>query len=544
MKNRLLILLSFLYVLTLQAQKELSKDYSYTVSEPYRVIDGAKYYYTYKNEILAVKLDKKIISIQKFGVEGLKELTRIEYKKGDIFPKNWVFEGMNQIKDRVFFYYSSWDGGKNKNERLFVKSIDFSTGEFIDKEDHKIISTEGKVSGMMVSGGFSLSVVDKFDIEMSKDSTKVLVKYRKKPKVKNDKESYDIIGLHVFDKELTKVWGNEYKMPYTERQMDLLDFEIDDDANIYALVKKFHDDSNKDKKNRKDKKANYHIELFKYAKETNELSIEKIALKDKYISELALFENANNKIICAGYYNNGSSVSDVEGLVMFDINKDGGVSKEKYYEIPVEILNQYESKKTERKNKKKDKKDEATFTSLKLRNLIFHDDLSISFVGEEYYVKTFTYMTKSGMRTRYSYHYNDMLMAKINSNSELSWMKKIPKRQMGSSGLGGMSFTYLNAKGFHYLIYLDNVKNIELPLNKVPALHKNGAGGYLTACKINDVTGDVSKGSILDTRRLTDKIAAHQFNTDRVIKTSDDKFVVEVYKKKKEDVLIKINIKE
>ena len=108
---------------------------------------------------------------------------------------------------------------------------------------------------------------------------------------------------------------------------------------------------------------------------------------------------------------------------------------------------------------------------------------------------------------------------------------------------GGMSYSYFHTNGNHYLIYLDNVKNINLPLDKIPALHIDGMGGYLTAYKVNDATGDVSKGSILDTRKVKAKLAVHQFSNNRVIKTAEDEFIVEVYKKKKEDVLIKVKIK-
>ncbi|NQY30607.1 MAG: hypothetical protein HRT69_14185, partial [Flavobacteriaceae bacterium] len=302
-----------------------------------------------------------------------------------------------------------------------------------------------------------------------------------------------------------------------------------------------YDNSNKDK--RRDE-SNYQLELFKYEKKSKKLVVRKINIGDKYISNIGLYINNKKEIYFAGYYNDGESSSNVDGIAVFKMDDIDNVPTKNFHEIPVEILNQYVKAKTKRKNNRKDKKDKAEFNSLILRKLFFHEDGGISILGEQYYVKAHTtYSSNGGTRTRYTYHYNDMLISKINASGKLDWMRKIPKRQKGVRGLGGMSFTHFYTNNNHYLLYLDNVKNIGLPLNKIPAMHSDKMGGYLTACKINDATGEVSKGSIFDSRKLKGKIAAHQFNTDRIVQTKKDEFIIEVYKKKKEDVLIKVKIK-
>lgn len=192
------------------------------------------------------------------------------------------------------------------------------------------------------------------------------------------------------------------------------------------------------------------------------------------------------------------------------------------------------------KMKKKDKKGKAAARSLSLKELVFSDDGSLSLIGEVYY--SVYHYTKSG--GYYTYHYEDILITKIDTNGELAWMKKVPKRQMGTRGKGGMSYTYFNANNNHYLVYLDNVKNFNLPIEKRPALHMDGKGGFLTVLKINDETGASKKGSILDFRNIKGDIVAYQFNTDRIVKIKDNEFFVEVYKKKKEDVFLKIEIKK
>ena len=127
---------------------------------------------------------------------------------------------------------------------------------------------------MGMFGGFG--VTDKFDFITSYDESKLMVQYRKKPEVKRDTKSYDIIGVNVYDFTLNPVWSNEYKMPYTERRMNLLDFAVDSEGHGYMLSKVFHDDSNKDKKKKKDKDANYHMELFRLLDGSDNIEITKI----------------------------------------------------------------------------------------------------------------------------------------------------------------------------------------------------------------------------------------------------------------------------
>jgi hypothetical protein len=71
------------------------------------------------------------------------------------------------------------------------------------------------------------------------------------------------------------------------------------------------------------------------------------------------------------------------------------------------------------------------------------------------------------------------------------------------------------------------------------AKERNRQGGYLTSVKISDADGTLKKGSIFNARDVDD-FGIHQFATNRVLKTAENAFTVEVYKKKKEDVLIKV----
>lgn len=45
------------------------------------------------------------------------------------------------------------------------------------------------------------------------------------------KKSYYVIGLVAFGENLTQISNREIKMPYTERRMDNLDYQLDNEGN-------------------------------------------------------------------------------------------------------------------------------------------------------------------------------------------------------------------------------------------------------------------------------------------------------------------------
>jgi hypothetical protein len=224
------------------------------------------------------------------------------------------------------------------------------------------------------------------------------------------------------------------------------------------------------------------------------------------------------------------------------MGEDGKAFDIATYEIPLDILNQYASGKTQRKNERRDDKDDAEFENLKLREIFFDKDGSMLLVSEQYFYKTrTTYSTTGGSSSYTTYYYNDLLVARISASGKLDWMKKLPKRQVGRAGMGGMSYKYIRGLNEHFFLFLDNEKNKDLRIDELPAAHSDGQGGFLTAYRVDSKSGSVSKVYVLNTRDI-DGIEAFQFMPSRIVATAAKEFVFEVYKKKKEDILVKVKM--
>lgn len=509
------------------------------LGKPYPVIDAPnKFYFHHNSEILTVKITRKSIFLQKMNARDLSFIKVREYKD---MPRDYQLEGVKEFNDRFYLFYSQWDGS-NKLEQLFAREINFADGTFIGK-GKKIVEVEGKITGTSASGGmWSLAVTDKFDFQQSFDESKLLVQYRMRPEKKRDAVNHDVIGMSVFDRDLNQIWKKEVEMPHTEKKMDILDYSIDSDGNTYILAKVYDDNSTDDRKSKKDD-ANYHIELLRIKANSSEIISSTITLQGKFISELALFESPNNYMTCAGFYNKGDETDNASGIMMFKVDAEGDIYDVKDYAIPLEILNLHAKRREQRKNVKEEAKGKAEFENLDLTELLVHENGSILLIGEQRYVKVHRYPSHNGSSsTTYSYHYNDLLVTKINPNGEFAWMKKLPKSQKGSDGMGGMSYKHIAGDEYHYLVFLDNMKNLELPIDVVPEMHIDGQGGFLTAYKVSDRTGETTKVSLLDTRDVKGA-EVYQFMTSRIVLlTQDNEFVFEVYKKKKEDILIKVAI--
>ncbi|RYD69526.1 MAG: hypothetical protein EOP53_27020 [Sphingobacteriales bacterium] len=334
-------------------------------------------------------------------------------------------------------------------------------------------------------------------------------------------------------------WTKELKMPYTERQMDVLDSALDKESNAYILAKVFHDNSNSDKKKKKDKEANYHIELFRISQESTEIGITKVEIKDKFVQRLWLYESPDNFMVCAGLYNNGKDWKGTDGFVIFKMKKEGGIYDSSFHEIPVQILNDYVKNKTKKKNNDDEEDGEAQLQNFVLNKLQINSDGSLILMGEQFFIKT----VKSPNDINVYFHYHDILAAKIDPAGRLAWITKIPKKQVGRKNPGGMSYKHLFANNKHYFLFLDNVKNYNLPPDEEPSKHSDGMGGYLTSYKVDDITGERENSSVFNVRDI-EEMTIYQFATNRIVKTGEDEFIVEVYKKKKEDVMIKVKMKK
>jgi hypothetical protein len=507
MKNRgLLIVLMFLplmgFVQTAGPTDEFSVKWG-TPHEFSKKYNDLGYVGNMKDGILQISLNRKAdVLIQRFSTDKLSPTNLLSLDIGHM-PDHFVPDLFTWFGNYFYMFYSTWDK-EAQEEHLFADKINLESGTFADDPQELIVAD--KIAGATIATGFyKFSTANKYQFNFSIDSSKLLVSYRKQTDIKDDSKSHDKLGFFVFDRDLKLIWGNEFRMPYTEKMMDNNDFAVDSKGTAYLLSKVY-------KGSRVEKagdEPNYHYEVMKFGQGYEEPKQIKIKLDDKFINDLYLTENFAGEMVCAGFYRTVFKSSNISALRQ--LNSDGAFIvkidhndslynvQKGYYEFPTEILREFEKTSAQNKIDRQEKKDEAEAPGVYLRKVFLADDGSYIFVGEQYLVIMKTVTTGNSVNTYYKYLYGDIYVMKIGADGEMAWARKIPKNQEGKLGQGGMSFKYYWHDGESYFFYLDNLKNLNLAPDKAPYKHMDGAGGYLTVCKL-DKDGNMTKGKLFNVR--------------------------------------------
>ncbi len=518
-----------------------SQKLDYVVGEPYQVIDAFdKSYFSQNGEIMAVKTIRNAVAIQKWDAGNLKEIKRSVL---DDFDKGFQLESIQSFKGKYYYFYSVWDR-KEKLEQLYVREIDFDLGVFVGVAK-RLLYVEGKVTNALggepgVVGGSMFAMfgtVGKFNIQRSYDNSKFLVQYRKDPDKKRDKVNFDRIGFTVFDHELNELSHSEIEMPYTEQRLEHLDYSIDADGNAYLLAKVYKSD--KQSAYDKDGKINYHLELLKLPVGTSQISATPVEVEGIAVTELLLFGMPSNEMLCTGYYTNSKNTNHVSGVIVFKVDDSGRPSRIQTYPIPLEVINMYRADMDPENLDLTSSGENMDLADLQIRNLYVFDDGSLLINGEQHDIKKRTVGSGSRTQTVYVYHYDDVLSTRIDGDGELRWMKRLNKSQMGARGKGGLSFKHFASENSQYYMFLDNIQNMDLSLERRPVQHVDGQGGYFSVYKLDDLTGKVSRESLFDVHDVHG-VAVSQFSVDRIIPVAPGVVCIEVYKSLKEDVLLKV----
>ena len=464
-----------------------------------------------KDGIVNLSLKKEELTIVKFDGKSLEQSSEKVIALPDA-TKNFNSEVVTDFTNNNYYWlHSDWDKD-SQAEYLYYDKLDIGAAK-LTNQNTKMFETT-RLSGDLTSTGFYQFKVDnKYQFNYNAEHKKILVSYRLWPEEKNDKKNYDKIGLQVFDENMNKLWGGEFTMPYTEQIMDNSDFSIDGNGNAYMLAKVY----DSEKRREKDKETGmpaYHFEVLKFVKGSSKIISATLSLDDFFIHETSLIENLQHEMIIACTYskksNKKSQSNGTDGVFLATLDQNNKVVKFKkgYYEFPMADLQKFESARTKRKM---EKKDDYEAPNLKVRNIIIEADGSVMMVLEEYYlVVNRTYDSRGQVRTFTTFHYEDIVAGKINVAGEFEWLRKIPKKQKGSTSSytyainynlpGTMGFKLISDATGYYFLYLDNKKNMDIQEDEVPKYHVDGAGGQVVVSKLDNAGVITNKELLFDTR--------------------------------------------
>ncbi len=457
------------------------------------------------------------------GFNAKLKMTKMVTVDISAMPRSFIHEGFYKVSGKYFWLYSTWDK-KNKKEQLFAQEINPGAPAFAGKAIKLLDSDKIAASGFINRGWYNYQAAGKYDINTTIDSNLMMVSYRKPPEFRDDSKNKDVLGFFVFDGSLSKVWGKEVKMPYTEEKMDNMDYTLDSKGNAYLLAKVYNTTR---KEKATDGKPNYHYEVLKVPNGGGSIEKIPISLSKNFIKDIYISEDFKGNLVCAGFYSQEAKSNSTDGVFITKIDDSGNFTDvyKGYYEFPSDVLKQFESARTKRKAEKREKGDDLEAANLRFRNMVINADGSIVVTGEEYYTYTTCYTSGKTTYCVTHYVYNDILAMRIGSSGNIDWVRKIPKSQHGTGGRGGMSFKLYVSNGNIFMIYLDNDKNKDIQPDEVPATHQDGAVGILTYTKINQA-GEITKERLFDLREAKARLIPTDFQ-----KVGDNMLITRTYVK-------------
>ena len=519
----LLFLLGSLSLFAQDDEMERSSEVKITKSEPYPVVDAySKTYYRLANdEVLAIKKNKKGILFQKFSGDHL-NLESSFTEEFDI--KGSVPYGIYELNSSLVMMYSVLDK-KAGVETLYAQAIDMKKGAF-DGEAKVLLTVDKEISTF----GFARTSFGMFSFDVSANKKIFVVKYRYKPAVKDDSKNNDVLGMHVFDSDLNQMWRADFTMPYTESLMDNLDFSVDSKGNGFFLIKKYKEEL---KMRNRNNPENESVAIL-IASADGSLNEVEFSLGESMIDDVTMKENKNGDIVCAGYYRRPKSYG-IDGTFVSILDSKGNLSDPKFYEFSLDFIKKYKriSERGKKKMSEADENDKLSLSNLTMRDVEILDDGGIVLAGEIYYVTTYT---DSKGNTHTTYHYDDVIVVKINANGELGWMQKFPKRSTVES------FRLFTSEKYTYILFTDNPKNADLPEDQNPHL-SFAKERFVITYRTDNASGERKHMALFGFKQI-DGTPVYQYSSNRVIPLTDNSFAIELYIKQKSDMMFKVEFEE
>ncbi|MFB1022720.1 MAG: hypothetical protein QMC40_08180 [Vicingaceae bacterium] len=359
--------------------------------------------------------------------------------------KERVYQYATQIDGELILFSSVLDK-KAKVNLLFAQTVNKKTL----KPSSKLVEV-----GSISFAGNSKRNSGWFTYQISNDEKKILIYYN----LPYEKDGNEKISYHIFNKDLTLLWGKNVTLPYENQLFQVVDYEIQENGDLYLLSKIFKEKA----KERRKGKPNFHYQIIAYTEQGNNVKEYPIVLEGKFLTDMKITINQDNDIICGGFYSdNGTSTIKGSYFLKLDESSNKIVTKS-FNEFEIDFITQNMTEKLKKKTKKREAKGkDVELYQYDLDNIVLKDDGGAILVGEQFFIRVVTTTDAQGnVRTTTHYYYNDIIVISINPKGEIDWTEKIAKRQHTINDYGYFS-SYAMAVNEDKInfIFNDNIKNL------------------------------------------------------------------------------------
>lgn len=445
----------------------------------------------------------------------------LELKQG---KKHLAFEGIQYINNKLYVF-SSFRNKKLKKNFMFCQEISKNTLNLVGSiKNLSEISYEGykRYSGH-------------FDYETSNDDSKILI-YNFLPSKKGEPQK---ALYQVFDDNFNLLWKKKTTISKPGLLHIVQDYELDNNGNVHILGTVYKDKI----KETRHGEINYFYQIRSLYNNGKEERTYKVALKNKYITEMQLAVNDNGNFICAGFYSDQGTYS-IKGSYFMTVDaKTQNIISQSTKDFSLNFITQNMTERQVKKTKKKIKKGKnIELYQYDLDELVLKDDGGAILIGEQYYVRVVTTTSTDAngntrTTTTYHYYYNDIIAINMDKNGQITWAKKIPKYQHSVNDGGFYSSYNLSVVNNKlYFIFNDHPDNFFLKEGGHYRSYSRGKRCVLTLVEL-DQNGKTTREALFAADQ------AEIYTRPKVCRQINDNEVILFGRKKKNQKFIKLTFK-
>lgn len=293
-----------------------------------------------------------------------------------------------------------------------------------------------------------------------------------------DKES-ETHKIYLFDKALHQKIDHTFKRDIQDKKFTYENIDVSKDGNTLYLLGKVKTEETKKKK----EGGRYQYELTRI---TNTESITQVFDTDEYFAASLKTIVFEDRLTCIGFYSERNN-NRYKGISYYELDpKTLAIRKTKLNPFTEQfIIDKY--------GKDKDKE----LKNLSFRKIIITSSNEIIFNAEEFYIVTNYVSTPQGSYTTTSYHYDDIVSAKLSTSGDIVWARNINKRQATGGDSSYISYTS-TAKGNDAYFFINTgekvkkLKNDRIQFGQTSTKHSN-----LNVIRVNQ-NGDFDYSELLD----------------------------------------------
>jgi hypothetical protein len=419
-----------------------------------------------KQEFSFYKYEKKSFKI-------LKSTTfKLPKRKGSVLSFKKAF----MVENQIVFFYESYNKDTKKTV-LLVQKISQD-----GKVDNKVLELGSLSFPERKKGNFWSRKAGSFSVILNDQRNKFTV-FKNAPRAeKNAKEK---VHLAVYNGGIKKEWGSDFEIPYTDKNFVIYKTMIDEKGNAYILGKKYDEvkkvkDNGKVKIKRKwslfSKDVGYEFALLYYNKDTKKVKTYTIDLANKHIVDIDLKVNDAESIVCAGFYfpKGLQWTPNIKGTFFARINRETGeLTSNSVKDFDKKFLETIRDGKVysfywtqlglmwKELARGKGVTKKGGLKNFRMRDFEVRKDGSAVIIGEGYRVVEMRSEDSNGnTKINYFYYYDDIIVINVEKNGEISWYKRIPKKQVSKNDGGYYSSYHMKLDGDNvYFVFNDRKSN-------------------------------------------------------------------------------------